>query len=401
MGGFGLMNLRHQLNGRRAKFIYYLFQDRNQWHSQYLVEKIQFYITQIIDHLQLVPTEMIRETFFSHTVNGITAFYPRTQDENKQISFPWWQILDGTFTKWLMKNKDSNNRIQALNLPNLEKDEVLDTWQLISHIIPSKNDELNLGNFFNNMEKHWIQSWFEVLTVKDNEYDKVDFQIMNKHQIYTQQIKRIDKAKEALLKNMQDVEGEKIQLESFKHYNKKKYRESGNFIMRPSLQIIVDNTNRNIKSNWKNMWIKLYMNQKKNPGILEWLHRFILGHLTVRRCVRLKPQYPNRLDPKCCLCLKEEEDTTHIYTKCEVSKEIWKLISESQTELPSIEEFYMPISNKPEELLDKSRFIEFIYLMRGKRRYSTEKIEGEITGEFLEHYKTRFMMKKKRLRKYY
>lgn len=230
---------------------------------------------------------------------------------------------------------------------------------------------LNLDKYFTKNELQWMESWFEVVTIKHTE-NRLDFFKFDRNMIYNKYIAHVETAKAALVDRVVDIEGEALSLEGFKHFNKKYHLAHGKPITRrPVYEIQPPVDDEENEKMYATFWKQIKRIQVKEPGKLENLHRFHLGHYDhIHFTTVPDPKYPYKHLPKCILCGQENENTKHLFEDCEVSQKIWKEITPDYGKI-KLSNILLPIKDPDKHLKDLSLYIGIIWNTRVQRRWSS------------------------------
>jgi hypothetical protein len=372
LGGFGMVNLPIQLHGKRGKFIFELFINDYNWWSTNLRERLQVYAIHLCYTIRvdIATSEIFATPSYSQDVTHLLSFYGANGSES-YLGFPWYRILDGTLLNYVNSLENRSHRLRF----NLHEDDFkyTSTMEMLKKIksLASSPTILNLDKYFTKNELQWMESWFEVVTIKHTE-NRLDFFKFDRNMIYNKYIAHVETAKAALVDRVVDIEGEALSLEGFKHFNKKYHLAHGKPITRrPVYEIQPPVDDEENEKMYATFWKQIKRIQVKEPGKLENLHRFHLGHYDhIHFTTVPDPKYPYKHLPKCILCGQENENTKHLFEDCEVSQKIWKEITPDYGKI-KLSNMLLPIKDPDKHLKDLSLYIGIIWNTRVQRRWSS------------------------------
>lgn len=278
LGGFGFIDLKHQLKGKRAKWIYSTLR-RTEYPYSYLRATFQ---------------EMITSWFYS-------------LDRTEKNSAAWYLPL-------LYRKPD---RFSALYEPAL--------W------IRQGSDHPNL--------QIYLTAWFEVVTTCDEPFPILritpsgfrDFMRLGPIGAELLPLERamphtLPKGISDIMIKLSDCRTWEvgIQASTFHHTHSHFYRTTGNHPIVPKWAIEYQYETKK----WGQTWKLLSQMHERFPGILEAYHLFLLGlyhrkfHPNLIRDTHVEEK-PFANNPKCALCLEDEESLPHIVNECSVTRIFW------------------------------------------------------------------------------
>lgn len=229
---------------------------------------------------------------------------------------------------------------------------------------------IQIEDYFASNEISWLRAWY-CITSRSENYPNLEFHTGDTKKAYKTLIKDTKFCMKAMKNNLKDVNNQKLTLDFFKHYNKKRHEFINKPIMRPRISVDIIPAHDNTEENWRKYWKKLTKIQTQNPGILEYLQRFNLGHYEHKFHAHIpREQYPYAQDPNCCLCEEYHESFQHIFQDCFFAQQIWKEMD--LTGLPTLSNLHLNLTLSSEEYIQHNQYIEFLWKLRQKRRYTTK-----------------------------
>ncbi|CCH47035.1 hypothetical protein BN7_6644 [Wickerhamomyces ciferrii] len=222
----------------------------------------------------------------------------------------------------------------------------------------------------------------------------MEFFRLTKAEINHRFIQNVQPSSKALHSNVRDIKDEKVQLESFLHYNRKYHEEKGLPIQR---EIWVENedpqqevhfTKQTIpKIQWKTFWYKLYKSQTQAPGLLEFYQRFNLGHFEhmFERTNESNTQedLPNLNNEECCLCGEQKETFQHYFQQCSKAQQIWTYINKGETPI-KLKDLQVNLQPTKAGYILMNRYIECLVYLRKRRRFGSQVLnydQNEMMGQ--------------------
>lgn len=259
-GGFGLINLSKQLQGRRGYYIYITIFPQQK--LPYITEHPFIYMMKHL--LQAITNQLLRNTFaydeiFKHLYKQINQHHQfadtinfnfelmGTFNRNHIKTIPFWYLLLSNnffFKRWMASENYSDAIISAFITYTIY---IFPKSMLQEHIILSRNDadELQLLSFLTQPDynsqhyefdltgipyfyniKYYLESWYNLVLIKENT-EAPDVNIRNYSKTEYHAIFQKDFPWKIFEQQNQDVE---INLNSFKHSSKKHYEKNSNFI---------------------------------------------------------------------------------------------------------------------------------------------------------------------------
>lgn len=409
-GGFSLMDLTFQLLGKRAKIIFFVYQQTSLWLYRYFRLRLQQFIQDFLLYHKYLLMPYVRENQIIRKPRGpflrpnrldslVRTKYNTLPDPNPlgtfTIAIPWWYLLDGSLADWVNKNPLLKQQLQ------LSVGSDSSSWEIIQAFgkISRGPTRINIEKYFKPNEISWIEAWFSVTNRTDNPSNFTIYEYTTA-EIYKKLIKDKKKGIKSLKNNMVDIKGQPLTLESFKHFNKKRHEDLKNPITRPNLSPRFIPTSHNTKENWAKFWKQITKIQAQQPGILEHLHRFNLGHYEHKfNTHRTNPKLPYSDKMDCCFCEGQSETYQHIFQDCEMSQQVWTLMGNPTK--PSLAQLYLNLGLSPEEYIHFNNYIEFIWHLRQKRRYTTSNNRTKLNSEDLQQSTAYFMKQKNKPGDYY
>lgn len=370
-GGFGLMNLNKQLLGKRAKFIYYLFTEKNLWASNNLRERLQLYCIYLTYALSInVRTKEAMDLTINNDAWELDflLYCDASTSTTRYRGFPWYQLLDNTFLNYINQQQDLNPRKTILPL----REQAPTTIELLKRMESNTAYGINLklNKFFTKNELKWLEAWFQVVNTNDDSAN-IRFIEATPSIIYNELIIKLELAQEAMEEKLSDVCDEKLSLESFKHYNKKYHVKINSPITRDSISYV---TSQVEPARWGAFWKKLYHLQTQKPGLLEWLQRFNLGQIDHKFnfSTDISTEFPYKHLLNCCLCGSAPESLKHVFEECPISLKIWQMVKHgTNTAYPiTLKHMLVPVQETVHELHNFSIYINIVWKIRNSRRYS-------------------------------
>ena len=270
LGGYGLLNLKYQLMGRKAAFIYNVLTSNKTTPTIIMLRfKIQYVI-----HFMLTKSNLE----FTNTITTIS----------------WYSVLLGL-------------RIQ---IPDIE--DFYATFQYHEQ--------------FTKSERSILQAWFSLTTLNHPNTNAAYIEI-DHHGLAS----LITHPPESMLVELYlaDLDGETLKPTTFDSSSTKHYLRQNHPITATQLSYEYGLTTEK----WLKYWKFQKKLKFTFSGEIEELHRFHLGHCYyLGRQTTSSPhqKYPNKHLQYCLLCLDQSiinPGSQHIYQDCEISKKIWEQYS--------------------------------------------------------------------------
>lgn len=340
LGGFGLMDLEKQLDGHRAKMMYYLFSDKSyNWAYMDLKDRLQYWALHICESLNIHPSSRFYEQYSGPDGDTLiehfhdTGHPPQQQQsghynilehmnidsitEKLYKGFHWSNFLDGSLLKFFNQLAEDSHIFKyfdykptKFSAPHPNSGYSITAKELYIKLLPSfkrkyktakqsaqhlsNHQDLSIHRFLTKREIKWFEAWHKVVHWDEDRPDQLNFFIARTgKEIYDQYIDHENDTIAAQnLDKLRDIQDEKITLESFKHYNKKYYEEKVMAKPREYKDIAIGKIERISKQKvqedrrelvlqecWGKVWAMLnaYQLMRKQPGLLESLQRFNLG----------------------------------------------------------------------------------------------------------------------------
>ncbi|KAG7664903.1 uncharacterized protein J8A68_001541 [[Candida] subhashii] len=311
LGGYGLLDLKHQLMGRKATLIYQLLTSTNTTPTIIMFRfKIQYVIHYMISKSDL-------------------------EFNNKIKTIPWYSVLMG----------------MRIHRPDIE--DFYATFQYHEH--------------FTQSERSILQAWFSLVYTK-HPNTNASFIEIDQHDLRS----IITRPPDPMLINryLMDLDEQPLKPTTFTSTSTKHYLRQN----KPIAAELISYEFGLTTAHWLKYWKFQKKLKFTYSGEIEELHRFHLGHCSYLGSKTTKephPQYPNKHVPFCLLCLDQSiinPGSNHIYQDCEVSKKIWKHFSPDQHFI--LRNIIGTTHLNPNTYLTVDRYIKTItFLWKTRRRY--------------------------------
>ncbi|KAG7665483.1 uncharacterized protein J8A68_000885 [[Candida] subhashii] len=282
LGGYGLLELSHQLKGRKAALIY-----------------------KILTAKEPSPTTLLwRIKIHQATCDILTTELTSLSSELHQI-IPWYDILLG------------------LRIPTQTPHAREFYGYFIHH------------DSFTRAEKSILSAWFE-LTYPLHPSTQTNILPVNDEQLAN--ILHQTPSEEKINFLIKDINDEQLTGSNFLSISTKTILKKNEIEADPRLSYQFHLTTHD----WQQYWFNQKRLKHKYPGKLEELHRIHLGHrshLGSTASTHPIPHYPNRHLRHCLLCLNTTiitPDLHHIYQDCPVTSELWTTYSSGNYTLEAI-----------------------------------------------------------------
>ncbi|CAM9010457.1 unnamed protein product [Wickerhamomyces anomalus] len=367
-GGFEIMDLLNQLDGKRAKILF---------HTIVGDGPVEIHNKELLQWLALCFTTLFAdEVDFMNDLNYKNWAQWDKGFERKEIlykSFPWTDFLNGNFERAfnnIFKKQDvfekffKGGELRDLHVETnyINIEDIL--FRILPAIkIPRKIERhfekpklaysftLDIVRLLTPSEIEGLKSWFKLFKGSNNDANQEVLKIesKNKTNMYKDYILNKDFGEEKTLKVLKDIEGKEINVESFKGVNKKLRRlHEEPFTRTPSYKVdFGDETEEEIKERYAEFWNFLAKVNKNKPGYLETLHLFNLG-------VVEHYYFNHKNGEQCSGCEKQGETLYHTFEKCEFTHYIWEELGFSDYHFPrpfSLTELTTPTDHTQDEKL--------------------------------------------------
>lgn len=329
LGGLGLIDLKFQLKGKRAKWIY-----------------------------QTLRSDEFPYKYFRVLIQDAIALSLESLHEGKHYNAAWFLCL--LYSK--------PNRFQSQFRPA--------SW-MTSDGIP------------NNLQSY-LTAWFEIVRPCAKHTFKVDEMSEDRIRDYLlvgkigKELKecpiefqrRLPKGISEVMATLVDKRTKEIgiKIQTFHHRHSNFYRTKGNHPIIP----IWAKTIQPSPIEWRKIWGQLATVHEQAPGALQPYHLFLLGSFHARlneRAIRgsRAEDRPFAARPECALCLESQESVTHILQDCPVVKIFWTVISqELEDKEMNLEKLVNGHNHNTKQLLGYNQLLSTTMFARTKRRYGSE-----------------------------
>lgn len=345
LGGFGLLDLNYQLDGKRGKWIFEAFTNYEQPNFIF----IRYYLQSILDEYIYLIHRLYRVkrvwrslfipwyyVYFRYTIDGIPF------DEN---------LIDSCITEQT-KN----------DLANFPRSIAAYTQAWFRITSPKPNIKSGKINSTIMIDRGWQNYIVEVMT--NPPHPTVQNKVLNNIVDKFQQLPMTD---ESFKGNSTKHFKKSLPLDKSLQYSSRwitKWNTIPNLLSPPTLHQI------------HLYWLKLSKLSHTVHGGFEELAMFHLGyyHKKYHKTQRLFiPDLPYSSIDSCSLCLGSQDETLdHIIDECQVSKYIWTVINQiSNTDFPPISQVAILFNHKAtfQELVLQNMFLTIFHRFRTQRRW--------------------------------
>lgn len=348
-GGFNLMSLITQLDGRRSHMIYQtvvgngLVETQNKELLQWLAICFTTIFADCDDSEKLKKKKDISNTknlkwWNSALENDKSVIFFRT--------FGWYEFLNGQFEKafnsYIKKLgefkdalRDYKSEVHELDIQNnyIKLEDIL--YKVLPNVkIPKALQAitanrikftLNIKDLLKPEDLVCLASWIKVFHNSDesteatDENEKLEIHVENKANLYKKLVLNEEIGEEKVCKVLKDKDGNHIEPDSFRRLNKKRQRREEEVHTRtPTYPVEYgDETNEDKTKRYAKFWAYIENINKHKPGYLETLHLWNLGKLEHR-------YFSNNGKQECCGCKRQNETIYHVFEKCEFTHYLWE-----------------------------------------------------------------------------
>ena len=142
---------------------------------------------------------------------------------------------------------------------------------------------------------------------------------------------------------------------------------------------------------WQGRWNSLSKLRSKLPEAVNLAHLLSLYSLHPGHQVfKVSNQHPNNSTPICQLCLEPNslENFDHLFTKCQVSRTIWKACNPPHPDPPQLANLICPSTLTPPKLQAlQCLYIQAIWKLVSSRRWSEGLVNNLVQSQLLERGK--------------